>query len=266
MEKYLIALDMDGTLLNSKKKISFRTLHYLRKLTKQGHVIVLASGRPSRALLSYYSQLGLSSPLICYNGAYCYSPKDPNFPKTEFQFPNQTIKSIYKELGPYAKNFMCESDTDIWLEKKDLHLAKFFWYEGMNMHYGEISKILNENPMTFIVQTPEELKDRSIIENILNKYEGLGPRFWTGSNYFELYFKKISKGASLRRIAEYYGISNDKIIAFGDSDNDFELFEYANISVAMKNSISFIKEKASMVSIKDNNHNGIYYTLKKILK
>lgn len=266
MDKYLIALDMDGTLLNSKKKICFRTLHYLRKLTKQGHIIVLASGRPSRALLSYYSQLKLSSPLICYNGAYCYSPKDANFPKKEFEFPKEAIKNLYNELRPFAKNFMCETDTEIWLDIEDLNLAKFFWYEGMEMHYGDISKTLNKDPMTFIVQTPEEVKDRTYIENLVSKYEGIEPMFWTGANYFELHFKKISKGSSLKSIVEYYGISPEKTIAFGDSDNDFELFQFVNTSVAMSNSHSYVKEKATMVSLKDNEHNGIYYTLKKLLK
>lgn len=265
MEKYLIALDMDGTLLNNKKKISFKTLHYLRKLTKQGHIIILASGRPSRALLSYYKQLGLSTPLICYNGAYCYSPIDKNFPTEEFEFPKEIIKKLYEELRPISKNFMCETDTEIWLDKEDLNLARFFWYEGMEMHYGDISTTLTKDPMTFIVQTPSEVKDRKQIEDIVYKYDGVEPMFWTGANYFELHFKKISKGSSLRRIAEYYHVSPTNMIAFGDSDNDFELFQFVKTSVAMKNSRSYVKEKATMVSLKDNNHNGIYHTLKKLL-
>lgn len=266
MDKYLIALDMDGTLLNSKKKICFKTLHYLRKLTKQGHIIVLASGRPSRALLSYYNQLRLTSPLICYNGAYCYSPKDTNFPKKEFEFPKEAIKNLYKELRPYAKNFMCETDTEIWLDIEDLHLAKFFWYEGMKMHYGDISKTLDKDPMTFIVQTPEEIKDKSLITNIIKKYNGIIPLFWTGANYFELHFEKISKGASLKEIANYYNIPVEHTIAFGDSNNDIELFNAVGTSVSMSNSKDNLKTISTMVSEKDNNHNGIYYTLKKLLK
>ena len=57
MDKKLIAFDMDGTLLNSKKKISFLTRQYLKRLSKKGHIIVLASGRPSRSMINYYKQL-----------------------------------------------------------------------------------------------------------------------------------------------------------------------------------------------------------------
>ena len=56
---YLIAFDMDGTLLNEKKNIPSKTRRYLLKLAKKGHKIVLASGRPSRALKQYYEQLKL---------------------------------------------------------------------------------------------------------------------------------------------------------------------------------------------------------------
>ena len=86
MDSYLIAFDMDGTLLNDKKNISFLTRHYLKKLSRQGHKIVLASGRPSRAMNRYYDELGLSTPMICYNGAYLFSPKDKNFKAIEFEY------------------------------------------------------------------------------------------------------------------------------------------------------------------------------------
>jgi len=267
MDKYLIALDMDGTLLtNNKKKISFKTLYYLRKLTKQGHIIVLASGRPSRGLLSYYKQLGLKSPLICYNGAYCYSPCDKNFPKVANEFPKEIIKELSRDLKPYAINFMCETDTEIWQDVEDPFLAKFFWHDNMEMHHGDITKILTKNPMTFIVQTSKELEDKSVIDNIISKYDGIIPLYWTGASYFELHFKKVSKGASLETIANYYGISPENTFAFGDSDNDIEMFDFVHTSVAMLNSSQRVKEKATMVSLKDNNHNGIYYTLKKLLK
>ena len=266
MDKYLIAFDMDGTLLNSKKKISFLTLHYLKKLTKKGHYIVLASGRPSRALYSYYHQLKLKTPMICYNGSFTFSPYDEAFPKHEFEFPKEIIRSLYHDLKPYIKNVMCESDTDIWLDKEDIYLAKFFWYDKMNMHYGDIDKILDQNPMTMIVQTPVEYKDSTNIINIVRKYKDIDVRFWTGSPYFELYFKETSKGASIKAIADYYQIPKERIVVFGDAENDVEMFKIAGTAIAMKNGKETLKKHATHVSIKDNDSNGIYHTLKKIIK
>ena len=264
--KYLIAFDMDGTLLNSKKKISFLTKIYLKKLQKQGHKIVLASGRPSRALVKYYKQLGLTTPMICYNGAYYFSPKDKNFPVHEFEFPKEIVKKIYKEIKPYAKNVMCETDTEIWLDKEDLYLAKFFWYEGMKMHYGELPTILDKNPMTMIVQTPIEMHDTQKIDKIVEKYDGIAARFWTGSPYFELFYKVTSKGNAIKEVAKYYDIDKDHIIVFGDAENDVEMFLEAGTSIAMKNGKQTLKEHATHISLKDNDHNGIYHTLKAFFK
>lgn len=267
MNKLLIALDMDGTLLTSKKTISRKTKRLLQGLQKKGHLIILASGRPSRALLPYYNELGLTSPIICYNGAYVYNPHDSTFKVEEFEFPKEIVKEIYKDLdGKFIKNVMCENDTDIWLDKKDIYLAKFFWYEGMKMHYGDIDKILNSNPMTMIMQSATIPVDQSEIKKAVLKHEGINVRFWGGSPYCEIYFEQTSKGASVSYIAEQFGIKKSDIIAFGDADNDIELLRSAGISVSMSNGIGHIKENAKMISIKDNDHDGIYYTLKKIIK
>ncbi len=269
MEKnkpYIIAFDMDGTLLNKKKEISFKTKKYLRKLTKKGHKIILASGRPSRAMKRYYEQLRLSTPLICYNGAYTFSYKEQNFQSHEFEFPLEIILSLYKDLKPYCKNVMCETDNEIFLDKEDKYLAKFFWYEDMKIYHGDLGKILNKNPMTMIAQLKDENIDGNIIVNIANKYPDIAVRFWTGSPYFELFFKGTSKGASIKEIADYYKIDKDHIIVFGDAENDVEMFNVATHSIAMKNGKDSLKEHAKYISLKDNNHNGIYYTLKAFFK
>lgn len=266
MEPFLIAFDMDGTLLNDKKNISYRTKRYLLSLAKKGHKIVLASGRPSRAMWRYYNELKLDTPLICYNGAYTFSPKDKNFPTSIFEFPKDVVKEVYLQVKPYALNVMCETDTEIWVDKSDQYLAKFFWYDGMDIKFGDLDKTLDKNPMTMIVQTPEELKDTEPIKKIVAKYEGLEARFWTGSPYFELFYKNISKGSALKLIAEYYNIPKERIIAFGDAGNDVEMFEVAGTAVMMSNGKATLKEKSHMVSIKDNNHNGIYHTLKYLFK
>lgn len=266
-EKYIIAVDMDGTLLTKEKKISLLTKMYLKKLSRKGHKVILASGRPSRSLKPYYKQLRLNTPMICYNGAYVFDPYDENFKPREFSFPKEIVKDLYQKLKPYIKNVMCESDTEIWVDKKDPYLNKFFWYDNMDVHYGDLDKILNKDPMTMIVQTGEEdPKVREEIIKICSNYEGLSARFWTGSPYFELYFVKTSKGASILDIASYYDIPQKNIIVFGDAENDVEMINIAGYGVAMVNGKASLKEKAPIISIKSNDENGIYHTLKKIFK
>ena len=88
--RYLIGLDLDGTLLNKKSKITFKTKNYIKKLSRKGHIVVLATGRPLRAMKQYYDQLGLKTPIVCYNGGHILNPFDndiiraPTFVKTAF--------------------------------------------------------------------------------------------------------------------------------------------------------------------------------------
>lgn len=264
-EPLIIAVDMDGTLLNDKKRICKKTLFYLRKLSRKGHKIVISSGRPIRAIETYYKQLKIDTPIICYNGAYVFSPTDKKFPTHSFEFPKKLIIEISQKIKSHIKNIMCETNDEIWVDVEDPYLAKFFWYEGMNIHVGELKDTLKIDPMTCIVQTPKEYKDTREIDAILEKYPAIGARFWTGSPYFELFYKGISKGAGLKKIADYLGIPQSQVIAFGDSTNDIEMFDYAGTAVLMSNGKDKITN-TDMLSVKDNNHNGIYWTLKKLLK
>ena len=266
IEPKVIAFDMDGTLLTHKKKVSFLTRKYLQKLSKQGHKIILASGRPSRSMWKYYHQLKLKTPMICYNGAYVFDPNDENFPKIEFEFPKEIIITVLERIKSHIKNVMCETDTEIWVDKKDEYLEKYFWYDGMDIHYGELKETLNKNPMTCIVQTPYEYRETHDIDKAVEDFPQIAARFWTGCPYFELYYKETSKGNALKRICEYYNIPLKNLIVFGDATNDVEMFEVAGTSVLMSNAKYDLKDKTTMVSIKDNNHNGIYHTLKKLLR
>lgn len=262
----MIAVDMDGTLLNTEKVITPRTKKLLSKLSSQGHLVVLASGRPSRALYQYYDELKLNSPLVCYNGAFVFHPNDENFPRVEFEFPKEIVKDLYKKLKPFAENIMCENDTEIWINNEDKYLAKFFWYEGMNIHYGDLDQTLDVNPMTMILQTNRENINEQAIRDIIAQYEMLGVRFWFGLSYFEIFFKEVSKGSGLSQIANYYGIEKENIITFGDAENDLDMFAISGISVAMINGGPDIIKNAHRVSVQDNDNDGIYHTLKQILK
>jgi hydroxymethylpyrimidine pyrophosphatase-like HAD family hydrolase len=70
MTKKLIFIDLDGTLLNDSFELTPCTQNVLKRISEKGHKVVLASGRPPRAILPYYEELGLKTPFIAYNGTY----------------------------------------------------------------------------------------------------------------------------------------------------------------------------------------------------
>lgn len=268
MTKYLIALDMDGTLLNSNKEISQSTKEYLKQLVKQGHKVVIASGRPIRAIQRYYDELELNTPIICYNGARIIALNAIDFPQHNFAFPHQIIRQIYNEIKDIClDNIMCETDEKVWLIKDDPTLAKFFWLKDMEVIIGDLNNTLNEDPSTMIIKSTDT-KYNNVIIDAVKKYPNLCVRFWGGDYdlYSELYFANVSKGASLKYIADFYNINKENIIAIGDAKNDLEMFEFAGTSIAMINGDEEAKNNADIVSTYDNDHDGIMFELKKIIE
>jgi hydroxymethylpyrimidine pyrophosphatase-like HAD family hydrolase len=120
--------------------------------------------------------------------------------------------------------------------------------------------------MTMILQTNKDNLDEQSIRRIVGQFPQLDVRFWFGLSYFEIFYKTVSKGSALTQIANYYGIPKEDIIAFGDAENAIDMFAVSGISVAMKNGGPDIIKNAHRVSVKDNDNEGIYHTLKQILK
>lgn len=255
----LIALDLDGTLLNSEGKISNNTKTYLKDLSKKGAKIIFASGRAKRALINFYDELELHTPIICYNGAKVFSPKDINFTAEHNYFDKDMIKNIVNHLLSLGiiESFMSEIDDEMWVDVNDEFLYKFFIKDNMNIHVGNVNDILNKDPITFIAKFKDTPENRKIIEEYVSKYDDIGVRFWDRDIYFELYYKHVDKYHSIRRIAQYYNIDDENIYAFGDADNDIEVMKNLKNGIAMKNSSKLLKSIAKNITEFDNDHDGI---------
>lgn len=266
-EKFLFSLDLDGTLLNNHSKISNYTEEVIKKVNQLGHKVIIASGRAPRAINKFYSQLDLSTPIICYNGAMMYDPKDPLFDDTAFKFEKEKILKFCSEFGDIVPSFMCENEDKIRATVDDPYLFTFYIKDKMKVIIGDINKILDSDPITFIgkyIDTPE---NRKRIVDIVESNSNIKVRFWDADNYFELYYEGISKYNSLLKVAKYYGIKEENIYAFGDADNDIEVMTHCHNGIAMKNSSDFLLKIAKNVTDYTNNEDGVArYILDYILK
>ena len=231
MNKKTIVIDMDGTLLYGGNKITSLNKDYLRRLSLEGHRIILASGRPWRSMQPYYEMLGCIGPVICYNGGLVFDPHDPDFPVISRLFSKEILKEIAIKGKDYITSFMAEDLEDIYVSRVDKHLQKYFWYEGMNVHVGAIEDIVSKDTYTALFRCvhahDEELK------NLANSFEGIELRHWTHSFYSELAFIGNDKGKGLEHIQQYLHIDKDDIIAFGDADNDYSMLALAGHPFAM---------------------------------
>jgi len=265
---HIIALDLDGTLLTDDKTVDSITKRYLRKLEKLGHIIVIATGRPQRAIFRYYEDIGLHSPFICYNGACVTSPHDQSFANRHFAFPKDVVKDIYNFVGrSHIENVMCETNRNIWLLDEDEDLADFFWHENMNIIYGDLNETLDEDPMTMIIKSVQRTdEDDQRLIDAVKRHEHLQIRFWSRSQFSEIYYDYISKGHALLDIAVFYKIPKERVLAFGDAENDIEMLTMAGVGFGMQNGVDHIKRTATYVTEFSNNEEGIYHALRRYFR
>lgn len=259
----LIVSDLDGTLLSSTKTISDQTASYLKGLQDKGAKILLASGRPYRAIKPYYDQIGLEGYIACYNGGMIINPEDNNiiFKK---QFPKDLIFDIINQIGPSNfENVMVEDMNNIYLETDSNIMDYFLFSKGMNIKRGH----LEDNVKNDVYEAVFCLKDYTYYNKLLelgstSKYKDINIRFWSGMLVAELYFNDINKYTSIEKVSKIYGLENKDIICIGDANNDIEMIHRAGIGIGMKNTTSkFVKQTASMLSLDDNDHDGVMKTL-----
>ena len=262
MERYLIALDMDGTLLKADQTISEYTIQTIKKVSALGHIVILASGRPLSTLKEYYEALDLKSPVIAYNGGAIYK-MNTSFETFEQTYDLEDVLYCYNALQSKGKliNAMCETFSTVYLYKNDQTFDRWFFRDDMNIVNGDFNKNLKENPLSMIFYLLDE--DMPILmEASKNLKNHAKMRQWSGGRFAEVYYPEYNKFNGVIKVAEFYNIDLDHIIAFGDAGNDYELIANLKYGVAMKNAAPEILNVAHHITKEDNEHDGVAIFLK----
>ena len=263
---YLIALDLDGTLiqgLDNYDKISFA---FLKELAKTNY-IVIATGRPLRSSKYYYDLLELNTPIINYNGALVHNPNDSLFPKTVINVDRNMIIDIFNNNIDVIENIFCEIEDDIYLYKESKIAEKYLHQQGGRTFLGDINTTLKNNPNGAIVFSKHgsEKQLEAFIET--NYKDILKIRFWDDEECVvsEIYNPLTTKANGLKKIIDYYQIPYEKTIAIGDGHNDIDMINLVKYGVAMGNSHPLLLNEAKYIT-KGVKENGVYHCLKKFFK
>ncbi|WP_054634948.1 Cof-type HAD-IIB family hydrolase [Thalassobacillus sp. C254] len=259
MDRHLIVLDLDGTLLTDNKTISKRSLHTLREARKAGHAVAIATGRPFRASQMYYQELALDTPIVNFNGAFVHHPADYSFKGRHSPLDLNVAQTIIDTCQAFnVQNIMAEVVDDVYVHDYDEQFVDLFSMGTSPAAYGNLKHILDKDPTSLLVY-PKEKEDAEHLQSLLgNKHaKGVHQRSW-GAPFHMLEIIKTgnNKAAGLELVTEYCNVSMENVIAFGDEDNDLEMIEEAGIGVAMGNAISDLKNIANEVTL-TNEEDGI---------
>lgn len=267
MKQHLIAIDLDGTLLTDDKLISKRNLATIEKAKQQGHIVCIATGRPYRASQMYYKQLNLNTPIVNFNGAFTHHPNHKGFGYYHSPLELNTAKTIIETCEAFqVKNIMVEIIDDFYLRYYDEVLIETFSMGQSPVQFGNLHYLLTDHPTSILIHPKDDhVQDLKALLKEAHA-EVIDQRVWGAPwNVIEIVKAGLNKAIGLQKIANYYSIPQERIIAFGDEDNDLEMIEYAGVGVAMENAIPELKTIANQTTL-TNEADGIAIFLEEHLQ
>ncbi|SUI99890.1 Phosphatase YidA [Sporosarcina pasteurii] len=270
LKPHLIVLDLDGTLLTDDKVITEKTVHSIQKAKQQGHHVMFATGRPYRATESYYHQLGLNTPVVNFNGAFVHHPLDSSWKTIHETLSLSLVKEVMDAMQQFPwHNVVAEVLDDVYVHYHDEKVLNNFKKMGQsNVTTGDLQQYLQDDPTSILIQADES--DITAIQSHLSQVhaEVVGHRFWNApwGHVVEVFRSGLSKAAGLAHVSKWMDIPKERIIAFGDENNDLEMIDYVGHGVAMANGIDELKSIADEVTKATNNEDGIAEVLNNRLK
>lgn len=266
MEKKLIAIDLDGTLLNREKKISPRNKHVLEQAMAAGHHVVIATGRPPRSSLEYYHELNLHTPMINFNGALVHHAKDEAWGHHHFPLERELALDVIEVCERFdIHNVMVEIKDDFYLKHADDEMVRILCAGAPPVAVGHIPHLLEDDPTAVLIKP--NVSTLPQLRSHLQEHHAdvIEHRVWGAPwNVIEVIKNGVTKASGLQVVAQSLGVAREHVIAFGDEDNDFEMIEWAGHGVAMGNGHPKLKELAKEVT-DTNDRDGIAMVLERLL-
>jgi len=264
----LVAIDIDGTLVNSKLELTDEVVQAIKEAEDSGVKIVLCTGRPTPGAQSYIKELGLNQEedySITYNGALVKKTDTEEVILQTAMDHNDFLK-LYEASKQAGVHFhMLHNDTIITLDKDIHHYTVHESYvSGVPLFYSDFEEISAGNLYSkmMMVDWPEDLDQgiKKLPEELWEDYTVVRSEGY----YLEFLNKNSSKGKALKELAGRLNISSEEVMAIGDSGNDIDMIEYASLGVAMENATDELKSKAQYIT-QSSDDNGVAGAINKFV-
>ncbi|MER2255551.1 MAG: Cof-type HAD-IIB family hydrolase [Priestia megaterium] len=229
----LIALDMDGTLLNNQQEISEENRAAIAKAQEQGVHVVLSTGRSLLTCREYAQSLQLSSYLITVNGSEIWDESGELVERKLIDA--SSIEKMWNLTQEHKLNFWAVTTDKVWRDEFPEDIASQEW-----LKFGY------------------DIPDDALREEVLKQIAGISDFEISNSSLTNLEINAlgINKAKGIMTVCERLGITMDEVIAMGDSLNDMAMIEAAGCGIAMGNAQEAVKEAADWVT-DTNVNNGV---------
>lgn len=269
MEYKLIAIDMDGTLLNSKNEVSERTRRAILKAGEKGTHVILATGRLLTSAIQHSNRINLRRPIISSNGAVVVDENKKIIYEKSIQ--REAIEAISYLADKENLYYHFYTRDSFYSNQYVEDIIEFYNPKGVKKEnmvkfnlYKDIKEIIDNNidiyKFIFIDNDTKKLyKLREELKNIKNVNVSSS---W--SNNIEVMEEEVSKGNSLKYLCERLNVKRENVIAIGDNENDMSMINFAGLGVSMGNGNKKIKTIADIIT-STNDEDGVAKIIEKYI-
>jgi Cof subfamily protein (haloacid dehalogenase superfamily) len=254
----MIAVDLDGTLFDSKSRISRENIKAIAKCRDKSLKIVIASAKPPLIVGRLARRMKLDTEQISYSGALII--KNYNEIAAELKIPKEECLEIINHCRQWDKGLTIGVNSGLlYYEKKHPYL-KIVTDTGDRIARARniASEEIINNAIMFSVSGYENDGFEDYLKSTVKS--GLIKIVRGSPESIIIFNSKADKFLAVRKIMETYGIYREELLAIGDSNNDFEIIKFAGIGVAMGNSVEDLKKIADYI-VPDNNNSGVAFAI-----
>ncbi|MDY6029710.1 MAG: Cof-type HAD-IIB family hydrolase [Acidaminococcaceae bacterium] len=259
----MIACDMDGTLLDSKKNISAANREAIAEFVARGNKFLIATGRMYISAVPYAKILGLEIPLVTYNGALVRNSLSGEvlYEKKMNLRSTQKVLDYCRSKGFYLQ---CYVGDKLFIDKENAHSRKYAALQNISIDaIGEDVYTAKEEPYKILVMTyGNDFKETYGI--FKKELDGIVDVTSSQENFLELMEPCVNKWEAVKKVAAMYNIAPQEIMCIGDSENDLEMVAKAGVGVAVGNAVESVMRAARIVTA-SNDDNGVALVIERIL-
>ncbi|WP_214480596.1 Cof-type HAD-IIB family hydrolase [Bacillus sp. SM2101] len=259
MNPAVIALDLDGTLLNNEKHITNRNLQAVLNCYNNGKKIIIATARPPRTVKDFLpTVLREVSSFVYYNGALVVDHL------SHFEEHISISKKITARVFDYCLDYdqNCSVSVEVrdkWFANEEICDASIFnvKYRPRILPFEQ----LKEFEATKLLLTG--FNDAKKLQELFGEYVKL--IVTDNGKLIQIMNKNVSKKTGILRLCNHFGVKQSDVIVFGDDYNDLDMFNMNGYGIAMANAVQELKEIADEVT-DTNDNDGVAKILERMVR
>ncbi|MFW6060456.1 MAG: Cof-type HAD-IIB family hydrolase [Phycisphaeraceae bacterium] len=258
----LVAIDLDGTLLRTDKRLSVRCAEAIAEAARRGVRVVLASARPPRSVSEVHRRLGLDTVQVNYNGALIH-----DLPRYRHIYHCPLPARLALRIARLARRvdpevLISAEILDRWYtDRVDEALATETSKRQQPDHLGPIEGFLNV-PVTKLMLLGPPHRLGAVHGAVRRRFGRKVGLLVSDRHLLQVVNRRVDKAGALARVAHGYGTDRAQVMAIGDAPNDVGMLRWAGFGVAMQNGWALAREAADCV-VPSNDDDGVAHAIER---